>query len=252
MWLVLTVRVCVAFTLPLSTCLPPSFPLSPPYSSLLPTPPASLCPHCNTQSCRGQAEWHRQANKAKPSLAGPKGQAHQVPGRASPCFTCPPPSLVGTHLPASLCSLPLCTIAKNVLSACHAWLLAAFCHSYVLPLLCVCCVSAADHCMAALPWGVIIIDESHNLRTTNSRGADSPHTEAAVAAGAAAKRLVLLSGTPSLSRPYDLYRQVDVLAPGLLGRSKEEFAHRCACRMQRAGRQGWEAGPQLKHELQAY
>jgi SNF2 family DNA or RNA helicase len=80
--------------------------------------------------------------------------------------------------------------------------------------------------MAALPWGVIIIDESHNLRTTNSRGADSPHTEAAVAAGAAAARLILLSGTPSLSRPYDLFRQVDVLVPGLLGRSKDEFAHR--------------------------
>jgi len=30
--------------------------------------------------------------------------------------------------------------------------------------------------MAALPWGVVIIDESHNLRTTNSRQADSPHT----------------------------------------------------------------------------
>jgi SNF2 family DNA or RNA helicase len=81
--------------------------------------------------------------------------------------------------------------------------------------------------MAALPWGVIIMDESHNLRTTNSRNADSPHTEAAVAAGAAARRLILLSGTPSLSRPYDLFRQVDVLVPGLLGRSKDEFAHRC-------------------------
>jgi hypothetical protein len=48
------------------------------------------------------------------------------------------------------------------------------------------------------------------------------------AAGGSAGRLILLSGTPSLSRPYDLYRQVDVLAPGLLGRNKEEFAHRCS------------------------
>lgn len=80
--------------------------------------------------------------------------------------------------------------------------------------------------MAALPWGVVIIDESHNLRTTNSRQADSPHTEAAVAAGSNAKHVILLSGTPSLSRPYDLYRQVDLLVPGLLGRTKEEFAHR--------------------------
>jgi hypothetical protein len=123
--------------------------------------------------------------------------------------------------------------------------------------------------MAALPWGVIIIDESHNLRTTNSRQADTPHTgeaplassvsthdswhacnaitracahrgltppavcvrlccaaEAAVAAAQGAARIILLTGTPSLSRPYDLYRQVDVLQPGMLGRTKEDFASR--------------------------
>jgi hypothetical protein len=47
-----------------------------------------------------------------------------------------------------------------------------------------------------------------------------------VAAAGAAPRVVLLSGTPSLSRPYDLFRQVDVLQPGMLGRTKEDFAHR--------------------------
>jgi hypothetical protein len=58
----------------------------------------------------------------------------------------------------------------------------------------------------------------------------TPHThpaEAAVSAGSAAPRVILLSGTPSLSRPYDLYRQVDLLVPGALGRSKEDFARRC-------------------------
>lgn len=48
-----------------------------------------------------------------------------------------------------------------------------------------------------------------------------------MAAASAAPRVILLSGTPSLSRPYDLFRQVDVLQPGILGRTKEEFAHRC-------------------------
>lgn len=62
--------------------------------------------------------------------------------------------------------------------------------------------------MAALPWGVVIVDESHNLRTTNARNTDSPHTEACVAAARHARRAVLLTGTPSLSRPYDLFRQV--------------------------------------------
>jgi hypothetical protein len=70
------------------------------------------------------------------------------------------------------------------------------------------CLARPDRCMAAMPWGMVIVDESHNLRTTNSREADSPHTEACVAAVARARRAVLLSGTPSLSRPYDLYRQV--------------------------------------------
>jgi SNF2 family DNA or RNA helicase len=88
--------------------------------------------------------------------------------------------------------------------------------------------SPPDHCMAALPWGMVVVDESHNLRTTNARGTDAPHTEACVAAVKRAKRAVLLSGTPSLSRPYDLFRQVDALRPGLLGANKEAFAHRWA------------------------
>ncbi len=54
---------------------------------------------------------------------------------------------------------------------------------------------------------VVIVDESHTLRTTD-RPPDSRITEAAVAAIKAAARAVLLSGTPSLSRPYDLFRQV--------------------------------------------
>ena len=85
---------------------------------------------------------------------------------------------------------------------------------------------SSDHCMAALPWGMVIVDESHNLRTTNARGSDAPHTEACVAAVKRARRAVLLSGTPSLSRPYDLFRQVDALRPGLLGQNKEAFALR--------------------------
>lgn len=39
-------------------------------------------------------------------------------------------------------------------------------------------------------------------------------------------RAILLTGTPSLSRPYDLYRQVDALRPGLLGSKKDLFAQR--------------------------
>ena len=40
----------------------------------------------------------------------------------------------------------------------------------------------------------------------------------------AARRAILLSGTPSLSRPFDLYRQVDAVLPGLLGPNRVAFA----------------------------
>lgn len=62
--------------------------------------------------------------------------------------------------------------------------------------------------MAAMPWGMVIVDESHNLRTTTSRDHDSPHTEACVSVVKRARRAVLLTGTPSLARPFDLFRQV--------------------------------------------
>lgn len=80
-------------------------------------------------------------------------------------------------------------------------------------------------CMAALPWGVVVVDESHNLRTTSIKNTDSPHTEACVTTLSRANRRILLTGTPSLAKPFDLYRQIDALVPELLG-SKEDYAAR--------------------------
>ena len=54
----------------------------------------------------------------------------------------------------------------------------------------------------------MIVDESHYLRTTNRRENDADTTESTVLAAKRAKRVIMLSGTPSLSRPFDLYRQV--------------------------------------------
>lgn len=45
------------------------------------------------------------------------------------------------------------------------------------------------------------------LRTSN-KPPDAQHTEAVVSAVRRARRAVFLTGTPSLSRPYDLFRQV--------------------------------------------
>lgn len=85
-------------------------------------------------------------------------------------------------------------------------------------------------CLAARPAGVLVLDESHALRTT-AREPDARATEAAAAAAGRAARCVMLTGTPSLCRPYDLYRQVAALAPRLLPPTRHFFAERyCAAR----------------------
>lgn len=53
---------------------------------------------------------------------------------------------------------------------------------------------------------VVVVDESHMLRTTNG-ATDAMHTEAVCAALQRSRRAVCLSGTPSLTRPFDLFRQ---------------------------------------------
>ena len=52
-------------------------------------------------------------------------------------------------------------------------------------------------------------DESHMMRTHN-KAPDAAFTEAAAVIGRRADRLLLLSGTPSLNRPFDLFRQVGI------------------------------------------
>ena len=64
-----------------------------------------------------------------------------------------------------------------------------------------------QHCLASKGWKIIIADESHTLRTSE-KPPDARHTEAAVSAVRRSKRAVFLTGTPSLSRPFDLFRQV--------------------------------------------
>lgn len=63
--------------------------------------------------------------------------------------------------------------------------------------------------MAAMGWKVLIADESHTLRTTK-RPPDALHTEALASTARRATRAVFLSGTPSLNRPFDLFRQASL------------------------------------------
>lgn len=69
----------------------------------------------------------------------------------------------------------------------------------------------------------IIADESHHLKSPNAQ-----RTRAMQALVSVARRAIFVSGTPALSRPIELYPQLDMLRPGLFG-SLDEFGMRyCA------------------------
>ena len=70
----------------------------------------------------------------------------------------------------------------------------------------------------------IIADESHNLKQR-----DSQRTQLIVPLLRASQRLLLLSGTPALARPVELFPQLHALAPNLFGPTFKDFADRyCA------------------------
>ena len=62
--------------------------------------------------------------------------------------------------------------------------------------------------LLSISWGCVILDESHCIRTTH-RGEEVPQTLAAMAASAKTMHCIMLSGTPSLCAPLDLFHQVD-------------------------------------------
>ncbi|XP_075492000.1 LOW QUALITY PROTEIN: uncharacterized protein LOC142530108 [Primulina tabacum] len=72
-------------------------------------------------------------------------------------------------------------------------------------------------------WATLIIDESHHLRCSK-KSLEKDELKAVLDVAKKVKHLILLSGTPSLSRPYDIFHQVNMLWPGLLGQTKYEFA----------------------------
>eukprot|EP00899_Mesostigma_viride_P005787 jgi/Mesvir1/15209/Mv06441-RA.1 len=71
-------------------------------------------------------------------------------------------------------------------------------------------------------WGVVIIDECHHMRCSAKKPTDEVRYMVDVVQRT--KRAILLSGTPSLTRPFDLFFEVDSLRPGLLGSNKFAFA----------------------------
>lgn len=97
-------------------------------------------------------------------------------------------------------------------------------------------LSRLQKSMLVMRWGLMIVDESHNLRCTK-RLTECEETKAVLDVARKIKRVVLLSGTPSLSRPYDIFHQINMLWPGLLGKDKYDFA-RNYCSMENEVSQG--------------
>lgn len=61
-------------------------------------------------------------------------------------------------------------------------------------------------------FGVLIIDESHILKNFKAKC-----TKAATALAKKAKRVILLSGTPALSRPSELFSQLSLINEKFFG-----------------------------------
>lgn len=61
-------------------------------------------------------------------------------------------------------------------------------------------------------FGILIVDESHVLKNFKAKC-----TKAALSLAKKAKRVVLLSGTPALSRPSELYTQLSMLDERFFG-----------------------------------
>ncbi|KAI3673372.1 hypothetical protein L6452_39490 [Arctium lappa] len=73
-------------------------------------------------------------------------------------------------------------------------------------------------------WAVLIVDESHHVRCTKRPSSEAGETQAVLDVSSNINHIVLLSGTPSLSRPFDIFHQINILWPGLLGKDKIAFA----------------------------
>ncbi|XP_072981422.1 uncharacterized protein [Typha angustifolia] len=84
-------------------------------------------------------------------------------------------------------------------------------------------LSRLSKSMLEREWALVIIDESHNIRCTRKKS-EKEETRVILQLATMVKRIILLSGTPSLSRPYDIYHQINLLWPRLLGNDKYEFA----------------------------
>eukprot|EP01102_Stenamoeba_stenopodia_P020096 TRINITY_DN7727_c0_g1_i4.p1 TRINITY_DN7727_c0_g1~~TRINITY_DN7727_c0_g1_i4.p1 ORF type:complete len:674 (+),score=170.01 TRINITY_DN7727_c0_g1_i4:489-2510(+) len=86
--------------------------------------------------------------------------------------------------------------------------------------------------LSTVRFGVVIADESHFLKSSKSK-----RTQVICPILKATRRCVLLTGTPALSRPMELFTQLNAIEPNLFGRFHEFGVRYCAGFQ---GRFGWD------------
>ena len=102
--------------------------------------------------------------------------------------------------------------------------------------------SAAARALQQYPFQCVIADESHNLKEKSSQ-----RFQLAKPILKRAKRLLLLSGTPALAKPVELWTQIHCLDPKLI-QSYTSYTHKY-CNAKRT-RFGWDvSGASNKEEL---
>ncbi|KAL1109987.1 hypothetical protein AAG570_014066 [Ranatra chinensis] len=79
-------------------------------------------------------------------------------------------------------------------------------------------------------FGVIIVDESHSLKSNKTQ-----RTKAAIEIISNCRRCILLSGTPALSRPSELFPQIKALQPSLFKDMMEFGVRYCEGKQDRFG-----------------
>jgi SWI/SNF-related matrix-associated actin-dependent regulator 1 of chromatin subfamily A len=92
--------------------------------------------------------------------------------------------------------------------------------------------SAAARVLQQFDFQCVIADESHNLKEKSSQ-----RCQLGLPLLQKAKRLVLLSGTPALARPVELWAQVSCIAPQLFGSYTAYTKQYCNAKR---GRFGWD------------
>lgn len=98
-------------------------------------------------------------------------------------------------------------------------------------------VSKLSEILLQIPFNVVIVDESHYMKNSGAQ-----RTKMLMPLLHKAKRAILLSGTPALSRPIELFTQLHALAPKQWPNEKDFAKRYCSAPKNNRGGKALQAG----------